>query len=74
MNNMGKLLIIIGLLIAFSGLIITLLGNRFDWFGNTPLDFKYEGNRTRFYAPFGSMIMVSIILSIVLNFILRWFK
>ena len=74
MSNMGKFLIILGLLITCTGLIITLLGNRLDWFGNTPLDYKYEGKRTQFYVPIGSMLLVSVILSLVLNFILRLFK
>ena len=74
MSNMGKLFIIIGLLMVLVGIIITFLGNRLDWFGNTPLDFKYEGKNTQFYAPIGSMILISIGLSLLLNIILRWFK
>ena len=74
MVNIGKILIIIGLFILLFGVLIILMGNKINWFGNTPFDFKYEGENTRFYAPIGSMLLISIVVSLIANFILRFFK
>jgi di/tricarboxylate transporter len=36
-----------------------------DWFGNLPLDFKAEGENYSFYAPIGSMLLISLVLSLL---------
>ena len=74
MNHIGKILIIVGAMILITGLIINFAGDKLNWFGNTPLDFKYEGESTRFYAPIGSMIIISVGLTLILNILARWFK
>ncbi len=67
-------MIIAGTLLFFTGIIVVILDGRFKWFGNLPLDIKYEGNTTRFYAPIGSMVFISIVISIFINLITRLFK
>ena len=74
MNLVGKILIIAGSLMLFAGLIIIQFSNKFKWFGKMPLDFHYESEATRIYLPIGSMILLSIIFSIVVNIFIRWFK
>ena len=74
MINTGKILIIIGAFILLIGLIITFSNHKFEWLGNMPLDFKYENKATKIYAPFGTMILISILLSIMINLISKWFK
>ena len=71
MINIGKILVLIGIFSIVCGLVIILLGNKF---GNIPFDFKYEGDNTRVYAPIGSMLVLSIVISVIANFILRFFK
>ena len=72
--NTGKILIIVGIIILVLGLLITLLEDRLKWFGNLPFDLKINNELFHFYAPFGSMILVSIILTILVNIFLRLFK
>ena len=72
--NIGRILIILGVILLFSGIIVTLLGDKIKWFGNLPFDFKFKGGSTQIYAPFGSMIILSIILSLIANIIFRLFK
>lgn len=55
-----------------TGLIIWLAGNKLNWFGNLPGDVRVERENFRFYAPFASMILLSIILSFVLWLIRRF--
>ena len=47
--------------------------DKIKWFGNLPLDFSYKSDSTRFYAPIGSMILLSVDLSIVANIFYRFF-
>ena len=72
--NIGKILIITGSVLLFTGLIVNELADKLNWFGKMPLDFNYESEATRIYVPIGSMILLSLIFSIVVNIFLRWFK
>ena len=74
MVNFGKLMIILGVLFFFTGIIVVMFDGRIKWFGNLPLDIKYESDSTRFYAPIGSMILVSLAISILINVFIRLFK
>jgi hypothetical protein len=61
----GVVLIVIGLLV-WSGAL--------SWFGRLPGDIRVERTGTRFYAPITSMIIVSVILTLVLSFIQRFWR
>jgi hypothetical protein len=53
------------------GLIIVGIAYKYgllDWFGNLPLDFKSEGENFSFYAPIGSMLLISLVLSLLMRF------
>ena len=49
--NIGKILIIAGSVLLFTGLIITALAGKLKWFGKMPLDFHYESEATPIYVP-----------------------
>ena len=72
--NISKILIILGILLLTTGIFLNVISSKLSWFGNLPLDFKYEGRNTKVYAPFGSMIMVSLILSFIFNLFQKLFK
>lgn len=74
MSQIGKVLIISGLVLLAVGCIFIFLGDKVKWFGNMPLDFSYKSDSTRFYAPIGSMILLSAILSIIANIFFKFFK
>ena len=71
---MGKILIIIGFSLVLLGTLIYFLGDKLSWFGNLPLDFTYKSKSTQIYAPIGSMIIISIILSLIMNIVSKFFK
>ena len=54
-------------LIALLVLGLLLFSRKFSWFGRLPGDVRYEGRRTRFYAPLVSMLLLSLVLSLVLS-------
>ena len=74
MLQIGKVLIIFGIIMLSVGCFLVFFSGKIKWFGNLPLDFSYKSNSTRFYAPIGSMILLSAILSIVANIFYRFFK
>lgn len=73
MQPLGKYLVIIGAAIVVIGLVIWLAGPRLDWFGRLPGDIRVERPGFRFYAPLTSMLLVSLLLSLVLWVIRRFF-
>ena len=74
MPQVGKILIIFGIIMLTVGCFLVFFSDKLKWFGNLPLDFSCKNNSTRFYAPIGSMILLSAILSIVANMFYRFFK
>ena len=70
MGQIGKLIILAGVILVIIGVIIFFAGNRFGWFGNLPGDIKIEKENVRIYFP----VMTMIILSIVLSFLIWLFK
>ncbi len=55
------------------GCVLVFFGDKVKWFGNMPFDFNYKKYPKRFYAPIGSMILLSAILSIIANIFFRLF-
>jgi hypothetical protein len=70
----GRLLMILGVVIAVAGLLIWLGGRYLPWLGNLPGDLRYETDNVKVYFPLVTMILVSIIGTIILNIILRFFN
>jgi hypothetical protein len=64
---MGRLLIVIGLLVAGVGLLVTLGVP----IGRLPGDFSIRRGNFSFYFPLASSILVSIVLTLVMMFLSR---
>lgn len=74
MTQIGRILMGIGLLIAVIGGLLWLSGRFFPWLGNLPGDIRIERENFRLYFPLTTMILVSVIGSILLNLIIRYFR
>ena len=74
MQAVGKILIILGLITLISGMIITALDGKLKWFGSLPLDLNYKNGNTRIFAPIGSMLILSVLFTLLLNIISRFFR
>ncbi len=68
-NQFGKLLIVLGAVIALAGAVL-LLGDKLG-LGRLPGDLVLRGKNTTFHFPVVSSIVVSIVLTILLNLWLR---
>ena len=64
-RELGLLLVGVGALLAVAGLLIYWGG--FSWFGRLPGDIRYESESARVYIPITSMILISILLTLLLN-------
>jgi hypothetical protein len=74
MDNLGRLLMLGGILLFLVGGGL-YLATRFGLpLGHLPGDIRIEGRNGSFYFPLGSSILVSLILTILLNVILRLFR
>ncbi len=68
----GKYLIAGGLVLVAIGMVIYFFGNKLHWFGRLPGDIKIENTTTKFYFPLVSMLLVSLLLTLVINIFKRW--
>lgn len=72
MASVSKLLIILGILTMFVGLIGAyspkLLHLLFAWFGNLPGDFKYHNGETIISVPLMSILFISLAIGFVSHF------
>ncbi|WP_448589133.1 DUF2905 domain-containing protein [Thermodesulfobium sp.] len=73
LNEFAKIFIGIGFLLIFTGLLL-LLFDKLPFFGKLPGDFEYRGSHVRVYFPFLSMLIVSLILTILLNLFFYFFR
>ncbi len=65
MNELGKALLGIGLLLAAIGAVLLLAGRFGLPLGRLPGDISYRGKSVSFYFPLGTSILISIVLSIL---------
>lgn len=63
-QQIGKILILTGLVIALAGALLLILG-RIGLF-RLPGDFVFSGRNWRIYLPVASSIIISILLTLVL--------
>lgn len=72
MSGMGKALIVVGGMIVLLGLLL-LLGGRVPLLGRLPGDIRIERDGTSFYFPLATCILLSIILTLLVNLLARLF-
>jgi hypothetical protein len=68
----GNLLIALGFGAIVVGVMVRL--GWFSWFGNLPGDIRSSGERGGFFFPITSSIVISIVATVVLNVVARFFS
>jgi len=71
-RSLGPLLVVVGLGLVVVGLLAW--SGALGWFGRLPGDVHVEGQRSRLVVPITSMLLVSLVLTVVVNLILRWLR
>jgi len=70
LTGMGRILIVIGLVIAGVGLVMLFAG-KIPLLGKLPGDFFFRGKNVSFYFPLTTSILISVVLTLILWFINR---
>ena len=68
---MARWLIIAGSIILALGLILQFAPWLLNWFGKLPGDIRIESGRSRIFIPITSMIIVSIVITVLINIFRR---
>jgi hypothetical protein len=64
------MLLVLGAVLAAVGLLL-VLAPRIPWLGHLPGDILVRRERFTFYAPLATSLVVSIVLTLLLNLFLR---
>jgi hypothetical protein len=70
MSELGKFLVIVGVVLAIVGLILWS-GFAPKWLGRLPGDIRIEREHSAFYFPIVTCIIISIVLSLLLSIFRR---
>lgn len=69
-SDVGKALVILGLLISLVGVVLVLVG-RVPWLGRLPGDIRIERGNFSFYVPLATSLLLSVVLTLLLFIIGR---
>jgi xanthine/uracil permease len=70
-RSLGPLIIGIGLVVVVIGLLV--FSGALSWFGRLPGDVRIRSDHTRVYIPIVSCLLASLVLSLVLAVVRRFF-
>jgi hypothetical protein len=68
--SLGRTLILLGGLLILAGIVVLFLP-RVPWLGRLPGDIRIERPRVKIYAPLATSLIVSLILTLLLNLFFR---
>ncbi len=68
---MGKLIIYAGLLLVVIGAVVQYAPWAVSWFGKLPGDIRMQGEKGSVFIPITSMIIVSVVLTVLVNWLRR---
>jgi hypothetical protein len=72
MADLGKVLVLVGVVLAVGGLLLILLGRTNLPLGRLPGDIVYRGKNSTLYFPLATSILLSVVLSILFYVISRF--
>lgn len=70
-RSLGFLVVLVGVAVVVIGLLIAT--GALGWFGRLPGDVRIERENVRVYVPIVSMLLVSLVLSVLVALLRRWF-
>ncbi len=73
MTELGRWLIGAGLVLIVIGLAVLAAG-RLPWLGRLPGDILIERDNLTIFIPLGTMLVMSLVLTVIANLIARWWR
>ena len=65
----GKWIILAGVLMVLIGVSIYFFHDKLRWIGRLPGDIRIERENFRFYFPFTTMLLTSVVVSLLIRII-----
>lgn len=72
-DSLGRMLLFFGLVLAGFGLLV-LVGARLPFLGRLPGDISWRWSGGSFYFPIVTCLVLSVLFSVILNILLRFFN
>ena len=72
-SDIARILIVIGIVALVVGVLLLFLPKA-HMLGHLPGDLSFERNGIRVYIPIATMLLISLVLTVVVNLVLRLFK
>ena len=69
----GKWIMVLGGCLFLAGLLLYFFHDKLKWVGHLPGDIRIERDNFRFYFPFTTMLIVSVVITLLVNIIKRLF-
>ncbi|MBC7237232.1 MAG: DUF2905 domain-containing protein [Clostridia bacterium] len=70
MQDLGRLLLVMGGILVVLGIVLTLAG-RIPWLGRLPGDIRIQRDNFTCIVPLATSLLLSLLLTVVLNVVLR---
>lgn len=64
---MAKYIIIIGVVITILGIVYYFFADHLKWIGNLPGDIRVERDNFKFYFPFTTMLLFTIMINVLIK-------
>lgn len=74
MENFGKLVVGLGVLLVVTGLLLWFAADKLSWLGQLPGDIKIERPGFRLYVPITTMILLSLAVSFLIWLFGKFFR
>jgi hypothetical protein len=72
-SETGKWIIAIGLFVVIVGIVVYFFHDKLHWIGRLPGDIRIEKENFKFYFPIATMIIFSLLLTLIVQVIKRFF-
>jgi hypothetical protein len=69
----GKYILLIGIVIVGIGILVYFFHDYLKWIGRLPGDIRIERENFRFYFPLATMIVLSLLVTVIINIFKRFF-
>lgn len=73
MGDIGRLLIGMGVVLIIIGGVVLLAG-KVPWVGRLPGDILIERENVRIFIPLGTMLVLSLLLTVIANLVARLWR
>lgn len=73
MGDIGRLLIGMGVVLIVIGAVLLFAG-KVPWLGRLPGDILIERENVRIFIPIGTMLLLSLVLTVIANLVARFWR